>query len=351
MSKKIFISHSSLDCKLVEIIASFIAELFGISRDEIFCTSIDGADIKNGERIVRQIKEEIQSPAIFLAVITTGYIKSQFCLCEIGAAWAMAHQNIFVRTPDVDIKRLVAIISGSQINDISCNETLGKIADKIKNVLHKDYTGDSFQSISRKFSEKIKHELKKDLYLKFDGDSPSVAEEIKIFDRGFKDVVIPSNSARRNGAAKLLFIDICENLFSRSILNFLEITTNRVEILLTRNIQIQAMRSVAVNYDTVERYLSNCNVHSEEFLKKYAGRDNFVMRSYNRYPFGLYLEVGGSIWFTPLWNTRVPETAAYQSVVQVKVHSKLGKQLSNNFLEIWNDNNTMRCVYSAKDSA
>jgi len=85
---KIFVSHSSKDKEIVSEFCDRILRLgIGINANDIFCTSIEDMDIKNGEDIRNHIKRNILSADFSFLLISDNYKKSEICLNEMGAVW------------------------------------------------------------------------------------------------------------------------------------------------------------------------------------------------------------------------------------------------------------------------
>ena len=87
MSKPVFVSHATIDRDLVAAIVDLIEDGIGVPESEIFCSSLDGYGIPTGENFINHVKAEIQEPKVVILVLTPSYFKSNFCLCEMGAAW------------------------------------------------------------------------------------------------------------------------------------------------------------------------------------------------------------------------------------------------------------------------
>lgn len=85
----IFISHSTKDKVLVEHVVDLLQSGMGIGRDRIFCTSLNGT-LPTGEDFISTIKEKMQEYNVVVAIITPEYLKSLFCVMELGAAWMSA---------------------------------------------------------------------------------------------------------------------------------------------------------------------------------------------------------------------------------------------------------------------
>ena len=87
--KKIFISHSSKDVDIIEDFVDHILGLgIGINADDIFCSSIEGMDIRNGGDLRRHIQNNIRIADFSYLMISDNYKQSEVCLNEMGAVWA-----------------------------------------------------------------------------------------------------------------------------------------------------------------------------------------------------------------------------------------------------------------------
>jgi len=92
---KIFISHSSKDKELVsQFIETILILGLGLKREDIFCTSDRGTDIKSGEDFKRVIKEELDGAKAVIQIVTKNYKTSEVCLNEMGAAWVISDKVI-----------------------------------------------------------------------------------------------------------------------------------------------------------------------------------------------------------------------------------------------------------------
>jgi len=88
MDKKVFISHSGYDIDLHDKFKHLLVNGFGINRDSVFSTS-SARSLMTGEKFEPDIKTNLQqSKAVFL-LISSSYMRSFFCLSELGGAWAL----------------------------------------------------------------------------------------------------------------------------------------------------------------------------------------------------------------------------------------------------------------------
>ena len=87
---KIFISHSSEDKDIVDLFKNIILNAgLGISDNDIAYTSAPETGVPTGGNIPQYIKENIADSDFVFFMISNNYRKSEVCLNEMGAAWAL----------------------------------------------------------------------------------------------------------------------------------------------------------------------------------------------------------------------------------------------------------------------
>lgn len=87
---KIFVSHSSKDKEIVDIFKNIILNTgLGISDSDIAYTSAPETGVPLGVSIPGYIKDNIANSDFVFLMISDNYRKSEVCLNEMGAAWAL----------------------------------------------------------------------------------------------------------------------------------------------------------------------------------------------------------------------------------------------------------------------
>ncbi len=86
---RVFISYSSKDERLVEKFIEFLQLGMGVSRNNIFCTAFEET-LTTGEAFIENIRKGLEDCEAVISIITEEYLKSKFCMIEMGAAWAMS---------------------------------------------------------------------------------------------------------------------------------------------------------------------------------------------------------------------------------------------------------------------
>lgn len=85
----LFISHSSAD----EVIVTGLVEMLrtiGFNNRNLFCSSVPGYDIPEGEDIYEFLRDKLMGYKLFVIfVLSDSYYKSAACLNEMGAAWVL----------------------------------------------------------------------------------------------------------------------------------------------------------------------------------------------------------------------------------------------------------------------
>lgn len=131
---KCFISHSEKDKKIASKFVDFLRLGFEIERDNIFCSSYSGCDIKKGSDFVEYIREKLDDTKIVFALISYNFIQSAFCIAELGASWNSEKLVIPIML-DSEIKytELTALFEHISATKITDKDGLMNIAEVIKN--------------------------------------------------------------------------------------------------------------------------------------------------------------------------------------------------------------------------
>ena len=135
-NKKIFISHSAKDKKIIDIfIDKILQNGIGINHSEIFCTSIEGLKITTGEEWRKAIQENLLNAEIIILIITPNYKESEMCLAEIGVAWTSGKNVIPVIVPPVDFENLSVIYKVIQALKLTASTDLDILKDDLAKIL------------------------------------------------------------------------------------------------------------------------------------------------------------------------------------------------------------------------
>ena len=131
---KLFISHSSKDKEVVSEFCDRILRLgIGISSDDIFCTSIEDMNIKNGDEIRKHIKDNILSADFSFLLISENYKKSEICLNEMGAVWANDNNVRYYLLPNTTFNQIGWLCDTKQAEQLSEHVTLDKLYNELTN--------------------------------------------------------------------------------------------------------------------------------------------------------------------------------------------------------------------------
>lgn len=128
---RLFISHSSGDKNLVDKLVDLILMGVGVTHEKIFCTSLEGMGIPEGEDFKALIHTQLQNPPLVIMVITPSYYESPFCLCELGASWAMSHSSFPLLVPPINFRDLRAVLVNSQARLITDPSGLDALRDRV----------------------------------------------------------------------------------------------------------------------------------------------------------------------------------------------------------------------------
>ncbi len=114
MSKKIFISHSVADQKLVDAFVDLLQTGADISTKDIFCSSLEGMGIPVGQNFIEFIKNQLENPDVVIVFLTKNYLNSQFCQCELGASWILSSYILPIIVEPLTYEDVKAVLTGIQ---------------------------------------------------------------------------------------------------------------------------------------------------------------------------------------------------------------------------------------------
>ncbi len=130
----IFVSHASDDTPLVSEFVELLISGVGVQADDIFCSSLNGHGVPPGDNFIEFVKDELANTGAVVLVLTKNYYESTFCVCEMGASWALAHDLYPILVPPMQY---------NDVNTILSNVYLTKIDDKGDLTEFRDHLGES----------------------------------------------------------------------------------------------------------------------------------------------------------------------------------------------------------------
>ena len=128
---RIFVSHAARDEPLVEEFVELLQVGVGIHPDEVFCSSLPGMNIPTGEAFINHIKGQVRDPQVVLLLISQEFLKSQFCLNEVGASWALNLPIYPLLVPPLDYNDVRGVLAGIQAAKLDDKEKLNDLRDDL----------------------------------------------------------------------------------------------------------------------------------------------------------------------------------------------------------------------------
>lgn len=130
--KKIFISHSSKDIMIVDAFVTLLTRGAGLSQKDIFCSSIDGMKIKNGEDMRKRIQENVNGADFAILMVSKNYKASEVCLNEMGAVWAIGKKVKAYVFPDLQEERVGWLINDKAAEKLNDETALASLYEELQ---------------------------------------------------------------------------------------------------------------------------------------------------------------------------------------------------------------------------
>lgn len=155
--KKIFISHSSEDKRIVQAFIDDILQLgTGLKDEDIFCTSIEEMGIKNGEDIKEHIHKNIKNSDFSYLLISDNYKKSEICLNEMGDVWAYNNNVRLYLLPGTQFTSLGWLYDKTLAEKIDDTITLDKLHFELEQYYSLQQNPITWSRQRKKFLSEIK---------------------------------------------------------------------------------------------------------------------------------------------------------------------------------------------------
>lgn len=130
--QKVFISHSSRDKEYIEEFVDHILQIgIGIDAKEIFCTSIEDMDIRNGEDMRSHIKDHILSSDFSFLMISENYKTSEICLNEMGAVWVNNNDIRYYTLPNTGFDKIGWLCDTKKAEQITDRTALDALHEEL----------------------------------------------------------------------------------------------------------------------------------------------------------------------------------------------------------------------------
>ena len=119
--KKIFISHSSVNKEIAEHLSAYLIRV-GVKEKNIFCSSIMGQGVGNGEKLNAAIGKAIRKSKLIIYLLSHDFINSSYCMEELGVGWYLAQYHkamcFYLVLPDISLSELNGFVN-SKIDKFS----------------------------------------------------------------------------------------------------------------------------------------------------------------------------------------------------------------------------------------
>lgn len=111
----LFISHSSANENVATNLVQLLRTL-GFNNKNLFCSSVPGYDIKEGEDIYDTLVSKFQDYNIFVIfLLSSEYYQSAACLNEMGATWVLKANYSTIVCPGFSIPEIQGAINPSKM--------------------------------------------------------------------------------------------------------------------------------------------------------------------------------------------------------------------------------------------
>jgi len=114
LSKKIFISHSSVDKRVGKVLMEALVKM-GVPKNNIFFSSCDGNNVSVGDLISEGVRDAILECDLAILLLSKNYYKSEFCLNEMGVFWFIKKKIIPIIIDNLEVSTIKGFIDNKHV--------------------------------------------------------------------------------------------------------------------------------------------------------------------------------------------------------------------------------------------
>lgn len=126
----VFVSHASKDKDILKLfVDNILKKGLNLKNENIVFTSYEATGVVPGDNIPEYIKKNIGDASIVLAMISMNYKKSEVCMNEVGAAWALGKTPVQIMLPNTNIDSLGWLIHLDKAAKIDDRDSLDSLEE------------------------------------------------------------------------------------------------------------------------------------------------------------------------------------------------------------------------------
>jgi len=136
--KSLFISHAKKDKELAAAVADLLISGTSLEVGEVINVSLEEMGIPAGKEFISYLRSKIGTPNTSLVLLTPNYLTSRFCLCELGAVWALSEKMIPLRVPPLTARHLQELMAENLLLTINDPDHLNSLVALVSEQLELD---------------------------------------------------------------------------------------------------------------------------------------------------------------------------------------------------------------------
>lgn len=132
----IFVSHAHADATVVGSLLELLVKGLTVGEGDILATSLLGKEIPAGVMWADYLKDRLTDTRLVVMVLTPNFLKSEFCLIELGALWALEKPVLPIVVPPLSKRDLGHILNNMQCLDAHKDTDLLRARAEVAKVLN-----------------------------------------------------------------------------------------------------------------------------------------------------------------------------------------------------------------------
>ncbi len=154
-STDIFISHQEYDSALAKALRELLVSGMKLDDSRVFNFSDADLGLATGVRIDKGLLDALKQSRVIVALVTRNYLRSSWCMFELGAAAALDKRVIVMRDKQIPDQSLGLDLGGLLMLDLANSDSVDMLTDTIAKELDLSVWREKSDSYRKRYKDKF----------------------------------------------------------------------------------------------------------------------------------------------------------------------------------------------------
>lgn len=132
---RLFLSHAHADADLADAFVDLLQTGCDVAASDLTATAVEGTGLTPGRPFQDDLLRRLKRADLVVQLITPSFWASPYCLCEVGAQWAMQRPCVPLIVPPLTVADLQGALQGDEVLELDRARDLDLLRDRVRDEL------------------------------------------------------------------------------------------------------------------------------------------------------------------------------------------------------------------------